>query len=415
MALIAAIALLGLQGSIYKQVVPMPTGKNGYEQLVQAVDILQASRFSTYEPMIASLTAPEEPTPESAQAWQELAKRTYLQRVRLVTDRNSRVRELVLDAVKRPIFDPRSKADFDTLFPELAGFRGIARFIKLDLYRAFADGQHDAAMDLAIAGLDAFDQSARGILIEYLVGLACHAIVFSAIEEQLPQFSQRDATRLEQAVLSLLQRKPAVRDAIEIEFRVSTMGLDKALSQTRSAEELVKMLGDDDKSKALKLLKTMSEADLIRVREGVKTRFAELGRQIVARFDGDEAAWAASEDEEPPMRDWSSVNGLVGAIADSLVPVFAQVGRTAAVRSTQLRLLAIAASVVRFRWEHNRLPASVEEAVGPARALDPLAKEKFEIRRSPDGWAIISKGTKQTGEVTLRYRRPSGADGPGPP
>jgi len=417
---IAALALIGFQGGVFKRVVPVPTGKNGYEQLLQAVDILEVNRFSTYESLILQTQAPEKPSAEVASAWQELEKKSYLQRVRWVTDRNSRVRELVLDAVKRPIFDPRDKADFDTLFPELASFKSLAKFVRHDLYRSFADGQHDRAIDLAVASLDAFDQTSRGVLIEYLVGIACQAIILAAIEEQLPQLSQRDALRLEQTALSILDRKPAVRDAIEIEFKVAIGGLDKALSAVKSSEDLIGLFGDQisdrDKEKATKVLQSMSDADRLRMREAVKTRFAEIGRAVSKKFEGDEAAWASVEDEEPPAHDWTSVNGLSGAIADAMTPVYMQVGRTAAIRSTQLRLLGIASAIVRFRWEHNRLPSTVAEAVGPERALDPLAKLRFEIQRSPDGsWAVVSRGTKETGEIALRYRRPATGDGPGPP
>jgi hypothetical protein len=56
----------------------------------------------------------------------------------------------------------------------------------------------------------------------------------------------------------------------------------------------------------------------------------------------------------------------------------------------------------------------LEDAVGKERAVDPLSREAFELRRDGSGnFSIFSKGTKETGEIGLRYKRPvGGSDDP---
>ena len=109
-----------------------PTGQNGYEEFVQAGDIL--------------LNAP---------AWQDYDKAmsaeqslTLAMKRRVASDPMVRsAMETLRAGLKKPVRSPRAKLDDETLWPELATFRTLGRLASVVMYVELADGRISQALD----------------------------------------------------------------------------------------------------------------------------------------------------------------------------------------------------------------------------------------------------------------------------
>ena len=398
----------------FKQVVKSPTGKNGFEEMVLAGDLLRQGGFGIYlrlSDVPAGQIEESKFSPPEAAVWNAFRSLTLLQRRRAIVKKFTPVLDLLERASQKDIYDPRKDMDFNTLLPEQSGFKDVAKLLPVAVYVAFADGQGQRGVQLLTTGLDVFDRLSRGLLIQYLVGVASSNILLPCVEEHLPRMSQKDAVRLEQASLALIEREPAVRYSIELELSLVPTIIRKTMAEFKP-EDVDMMIGfaeETDREKALKTLKGMTPAERGRVAEGVSSRVVEVQKEARTALAGTEADWVAFKPDDPMKADWSNANGLIDAIASSALPSYAAVARAAAISRTRLRLLGLACGVLRHRWEHGQLPIRLEDAVGKERAVDPLSREAFELRKDVSGnFSIFSKGTKETGEIGLRYKRPAG-------
>lgn len=403
--------------SLMKQLIPNPTGKNGYEEIVMAADILRSTDYREYDAMARTMPETAEGlTGTRLAVYNDMKGKTMLQRYRKLVERDGKVIDLLYQAAKKDIYDPRTSGDFNTLFPELTVFKDIAKFVAVDSYCLFADGQGAQGTRLLMTALEVFDRLGRGVLIQYLVGVACQSILLPSIEERMPQMSQKDAALMDQAVQEILARQPAIRESISTEFKFTLSGLDKAFGDVKSASELIGMFDDSARESVGPVLSSMGPADLQRIKEGSKSRVAEAGRDMVRLFEGAENQWASYKALDAPTPDWKSTAGIISGVADAILPVFEQAGRSAAVSRTRFRILGLAGSVIKSRWENGQLPNRLSDAVGEDRAMDPLSLLPFELKRDGiGGFSIISKGTKETGEIGIRYKAPKGTGAPEPP
>ncbi len=134
-------------------------------------------------------------------------------------------------------------------------------------------------------------------------------------------------------------------------------------------------------------------------------------------YQGPESQWPLVAEEpapEPMLTD--SPESITQALVPFLIPFGAQGGMASVRARTQLRLLRLHAWVLAYRWEHDRLPSTLRDAVGDEAAVDPVNLEPFEYTVNPSGYRLVSKGRGALGEVALRYVRPPSQErGDAPP
>lgn len=400
-AMSLAIAM-AIQGGLMKQVVGQPTGRNGYEELVAASEFLTKERFGLF---ISVAFNPEaERTPENSKVFDAVHGKSLLQRRRLAVETYRPAMDFLLAASKKPIVDPRKEIAIDTLFPELAGFRDIAKLVSHAAYASFADGKPALALDYWTAAFDVFDRIGDGTLIQHLVSIACSAIVLASVEDLLFCLSDADAKRLESISATLLERPPTILRALEHELAF----VERSLKDIGSKDWWSIYADDEDTNAIQKAWDRLPATDKARVITMVQDRIASTMSLLRQRYRQAEHAWVDDLPETPPAS-LATPQGVADALVEMSMPVFVHAGTTAARMRTQIRLLGLTASVVRFKWEHGRLPSALEEAAGKERALDPLSQLPFEFKRDGSGnFSVVSKGVKQTGEIALRYRRPLG-------
>lgn len=300
-----------------------------------------------------------------------------------------------------------------TLYPELAGFKQVAKLIPMAAYSRFADGQTRRGIDLYVAGLDVFDRLSEGFLIQYLVGVASESIILVGIDRQLNQLSQPDAARLEAAIVKVLAHEPAVRKAIAKEYEFSKKSFDDL-----KPEEWTSLLAGEkteaEKAQTERSVNRFLAADRQKIVGTAQSLLANFCQEVVRSYEGDEHDWMTFVLSPLPEGDLNSAEGIARLFAQTMAPVYTQVRTAAVLNRTRLRLMGLACGVIRYRWETGQLPVKLEDAVGTDRARDPLTHLPFELRPEGQGFKIVSKGTRETGEIAVQYVRPSNKES-GPP
>src|SRR5207253_826670 len=108
--------------------------------------------------------------------------------------------------LEKPVSSPRQSLSYDTRFPEFAGFRGMARLLKLQQYVLFADGHVPDAIASSRMELQLGKVIQTDTLISGLVGVAITAITARSIGEHLDQLSARDCDALFRIAREWLQQ-----------------------------------------------------------------------------------------------------------------------------------------------------------------------------------------------------------------
>lgn len=429
--LVACIAISQQGPSLFQQVIPNPTGRNGYEEYLMACDLIRnsdAATLATASPaMFEEIISSYESRHPAGKGDEELPSRqrydmarkyrgyTVLQLRKESLKLGGRALDLLHRGNQKPVFDPRTKMDMDTLFPEYAVMRSLGRVAVAGAYVAFAEGRTKQGTQYLCDAMILGQNLTDGVLISRLVGIAIQAVALSSFENHLPNLALPDALMVEDLAPKLILDPPAAVRSLEREYAFIASGLDSILDQ-----DLSDLVGEEGVSESTRsFIARMTLEDKRQVAELVKRKLSRQRELTLAMYRQPESTWTdppAAERHGTGEIEVRSNEDLAERMVGSIVPVFSQIG-TAEVRNrTQIRLLALAGAVIRYRWEHDRWPTNLTEAVGNARVLDPANGGKFQYEVQGSGFRVYSEGTKATGEIALRYRRQSsGSDDPTPP
>jgi hypothetical protein len=357
--------------TVFSQVVPHPTGENGYEELVRAVDALKRSRLWRE----AELAADPEPGLSLA------AKRRVLQDPPVL-----RCLDLVRRGLAKPVRSPRETLNSQTLLPELAGFRSIARLLSVQQYVFMADGRGAEALGSLRTGLRVAYLVQTDTLISGLVGVAISGTCVRSTALHLEQFSAGDCERLYQICLDRLAAPDPLPAIVEAERRGQRGFLDElATGDRKQLEGLFGVAGLDpskpEGSAAIaRLQQTIDEVVTLRENPGAfKALLADTGRQMDAY-----CRQYLELVRQPPWQrarlEPTVVDGLPGRLTELLSPSFNRVGDRYSQESAMLRLLACHAAVLRYRWEYDRLPPSLAALNLGELVLDPFTGQPLQYQ-----------------------------------
>ena len=419
-AAIALLTALATQSPL-SGALPRPTGRNGYEEYVQAAQLLRTPEAAVYAFWTPGAKPPPEdpydpddlgPTKATVALYAHLSAMSPLEVRREELRRYGRALALVAQGNAKPAFDPRSSLGPDTIFPELASFRALSRFAARAATVHAADGATDRAVGVLTDGLVLADNVGRGTLIANLFGAVSTAVVLGAFSDLLPRLSLTDALRVQRTVESILARTPAARSVTVAELSMVRSSLRQAFASKEELSNLLLAQTDDDKPdpKAQAMareLSAMSPAARARLLRTIEARLESRARQMDAALAGPEREWtsrlAALADDEEGGSDLGDV--IIGALS----PAYGGFATVAVRTRTQLRLLGLHAKLIQHRWEYGRLPETLD-------AVDPLTGEPYLYETRDDGTVrLASKGIPQTGEIELRYRRVAPVEAGGKP
>jgi hypothetical protein len=349
-------------GTVLRDVVPNPTGTNGYEDLILAGEWLRFSKlmFEAEQGPLVTLR---------------------VKRATLDDPPVQRALTLLKSGLAKPVFSPRTDLDEQTRFPEFALFRRLARLLGIKLYVEFADGRTSQAIDTLRDGLKLGYVAQTDSLISGLVAIAIDAIVMRQFSDHLEQLSSRDCDRL----IALAHEWVALPDpAIKVMASEKQLSL-KILNKYRTQpEELFKILAvgtpnGEESARAGALRRSLQDNPA-----AVGALFDQAAAKLSARFDEaiqslQKPVW---ERKDPPALSGSSPDELLMSemVGDAMARSLDRYSSELA----QVQMLGVWAGIRKFRWEFNRLPGSLEEVKLGKLMTDPFTGKPFVYRRLTD-------------------------------
>ncbi|HEU4754297.1 MAG TPA: hypothetical protein VFU47_14400, partial [Armatimonadota bacterium] len=294
----------------------------------------------------------------------------------------------------KPIYSPREELGFTTLLPELSGFRRLGRVLAMQQYVALADGRTSEAIGLARVGMRLGQVVQTDTLISGLVGVAISAICIHPLAGHLDQLSARDCEQLYQVCLEWLRMPDPYLHAIEAE----RSGMRQSLAEVRKKgpEFFIQSLGFDqlDPKDPKAPAYQQAIAEVRRMEQTPQQLDAFLG-DVAAQLDRHYERLIAEARKPVWQREnveFQQDASLAGRCAEFLVPAMTHVSNVYTREQAKVRLLACHAAIRRYRWEHDRLPASLEELSLAELAVDPFTGSM--VRYEPRGtrYRLVSAG-----------------------
>jgi hypothetical protein len=370
---------------LFRQVIKKPTGENGYEELVAACEAMQSSRlYKRAEELMAS-----------AEGLPLASRRRVLQDPPIV-----KALSLLQKGLSKPISSPRDSVSPDTLLPELAAFRGLARLVAMQQYVCLADGRVAEALTATRTCLRLGRAVQTETLISGLVGIAITAIGTKSLAGHLDQLAARDCERLFQISVEWLAQPGLLEDVIQAERRIGKQTLAEMKEAGR--QRLEKMFGVDQPP--------LPDFDLPDPSEPIRRRLAEL-EQARAAPGGVDRLFAGierrmddyyeqllSECRKPAWErsrvELSDDGGLADGLLSLIAPTIWRAVDSYSREEALLRLLACHAAILRYRWEYERLPQTLAVLNLGDLAVDPFTGQPLKYDLNGRRYRLVSAGPR---------------------
>jgi hypothetical protein len=327
-------------GSLFKEVIKQPTGKNGYEELVAAAEVLKGSK----------LWAKAE-QPDALLADKRLALGD-----RLVV----RALALMRQGLSKPVFSPREGLQPGTLPPELSGLRSLGRLAAVHQYVAFADGRTSEALADARLGMRLGQVIQQDSLLGGMVGLAVGATCIRPLATHLDQLSVRDCDLLKVICEEWLAQPNPLPRVVAAERKVVLTNLADLKQKTGAGAG-----GDDLFGTASKYANDYFDRQLL-----------ELNKPAWQRG-------ALGVDDAPEFS-----RALLSPVAQILERTLSAYTREEA----NVRMLAVHALIIHARWEQGHLPSALAEVNAGDLALDPFTGKALQYEVLGRTYRLFSAG-----------------------
>jgi hypothetical protein len=410
--LIAAFSLVRQQndGSILSKLVPTPTGRNGYEEYLRAVDIVGTGGWSVYENWInykqksAGRKSPafddDENLPELPPGVSREMPELLIRKV--ADERLGVAYDIVREGNEKKVYDPRLEYRYDTLVPELSRFRSLAKLGTNRAYLDFADGKTKQAVADLLEGLK-FSSKIHGISrICAIVANAVQTIDLGAFEEHLGQLSMGDCEQIEKACTAFIVAPPDVSLIFRYEREMARSSLDDVFEKSDA------VLPSEDQRNFGAAFKGLGAGDRQQLRSMVEPALDQRWTEEEQRLNGPESRWLMQDNSEDRVAATSdtSVSNLALLFVEDVLPksMQRQFARSLSRSRIQLRLLRLHAKVLEYHWLYNRWPTNIEEFANPNTAFDPFEGAAFHYERQVTGYRLYSLGVPGMGPIELKYK-----------
>ena len=325
---------------IFPQLFPNPTGTNGYEDLVRACDALNESAvFKRIE--AKELEAKEmEPTEAGSD----------LREIRTIFEDPPVQKALLLlkSALQKPLLSPNKPGELsvNTVFPQHHFFRKLARLLSRKISVDAADGKGYEVIESTEMILRIGDATAQDTMMGGLVAIAIDAIALDQTSQFVAQLSRKDCNRLNS---SLASRLNSPSDAARL-YTTERDLLARHMIEVRDDRVAASTL---DKAEIERLYQT----SLAHIETAYRIAIENVSLPPSKRKD-----YAFPEDADPEIVAGGS---LYLQTSRQVLEKYDQ-------NQAQLRLLALHVAIRKFRWEHDRLPATLKELKHPELLTDPF-------------------------------------------
>jgi hypothetical protein len=390
-------AFLAMQQGLFQRVVPHPTGKNGIEYYIRAAEIADTAECHAYLMWSPSSEATDETDPIFRDVFVRLHGKTPLEVHRLIYHKFGKVLDLIHLGNDLPASPIRDHVSLDTIFPEYASDRTIARIAAASADAMLADGQSNGAeralLDILIMGSHIQHQT----LIANLVGISIQAIALNGINEHLDRFSEADWKQVGPTIDRILAEPSQFAGILSTESELALQGLNLAFKGEPNDLGL-----ETGESQFLETLARKSAAEKDQLRREVADSLASQNRLVMHVLSGPEADWF----DLPAPPDVTDADKFLQIVTPSMAQALSANARM----RTQLRLLKLHAAIQIYKWNWNALPDTLTQVAASSDIADPLSLVDFQYERQSTGYRLYSKGNSQLGEIEIRYRMPQRTD-----
>ncbi len=347
--------------SLLKQLFPVPTGNNGWEVLCDVADKLTGDLLKFEE-----LTRAHKANISSVSRY-------------FADARVRRLVQMLLDTERLPFISPRTSVNLETLFPDLAAFRKVSRFISVAMFHAAGTGRSRDCARLVNVGMRIAIAPASDVLIGTLVSIVCQAILLRQVVLLAPLLDADDLDAIAKVLHQSLTSRAGYAAAFQSEYRffISTVGqLETSNLNLINPDEDEKHLYDELAGNKHRFEAAKSDAlDYARAQLADILRIVEDPMRYDAKL---------REPQNPDAR----------RITNILLPVsMPSLGRVLALL-TEVRMTALYCSAWAFRKRTLAWPIRLVEFSPKDLCKEIVSDQAFILEQSPgiDGIRIRSAG-----------------------
>ncbi len=360
--------------TVFSRLFAQPSGANGYEDWVQACDVIQGNKevYAATEPLPTTLT---------------------LKRRLMADPQIQKALQLVRDGLNKPSVSPHQLPDDATVYPELSLFRQLARLLNTQMEVYFANGRVDAAIDVLSDGLRFGYRVQTDTVISGLVGVSIETIVLKGFSAHLDMLSEYQCGRVQRLMEECLEWPSPTAALLNGNRQESLRSLENKRSDLKGLEELLQHSSSGDEHE---------QADAQNLLDYLELHPLELGQAIdqakgliAAHYDAVAANLKRPVKERLPMNK-ANVKSLGGTLFSLVTLDIGTVVERYDRINAMIRLLGVHAAARRYRWEHNSLPNSLSQLRLGALAVDPFTGESLRYQRSGADYDLFSQGPQET-------------------
>lgn len=366
---------------LFAQLIPEPTGKNGYEEIIRAGDRLSEAKA---------------PYPNSGKSNTLTVKRGY------VADPACRAAlSLLRQGVRKPI-TVLTAPDLP-FYMASARLRALARLLGFRVHVGFADGDGGTVV-ADVLGFLRFTDAVKSVnLVSGMIGGGMEQSVLTPLAWLRDSWSERDCARLLAFAKSRAEGPDPALPALAAERTIGIGHADKLRTDLKLLGSQFEFLSSNEDTEGT----TKSDILFERFRSdaGVRARvLGEVSDAVGAYYDRAAALLADPTRRltlETPPAEKSRFHEITLHLRDSLVLEVQFTVRQPVTNRLAIQLLGAHAAILRFRWENDRLPEALEELGLPTNLVtDPFTQEPlvYEPNTSGRNYKLASAGALTPGK-----------------
>jgi hypothetical protein len=386
-----AVLLLGItapyasQAGLLREIVPDPTGNNGYEEYLAAADIVRTPDFARAEDGTAWVQDGES---GDAKAYLKAAKdetSSFAQAVTLVRQGNT-----------KGVTDPRPA--WVAFYPEARPLKLVARLMTREADVEFGDGKVDLGVQTLLDGLQFSWNMRVGPLPMDYAGKSCEAVVLSDACEHLAEINADQAARLLKAVQVRLSAPRPILETITKSGEEGDAYIQNFLAHPDQVSGDAD--GDGDRKTDSRILKIQGlsqdeKRDLYSLCIDKLNTELKLRLTVLRKAD---SQWGLTAKSSPAATD--GMERLAAFVVEHYPALQRDVLAAEARHEIQLRLFALGLQIAQFKSKEGRLPTSLEEVKAGPDALDPTTGKQFVYAVDANGnYTLVSEGFAPYGQI----------------
>ncbi|MBC8143287.1 MAG: hypothetical protein H7Y38_17820 [Armatimonadetes bacterium] len=372
--------------SLFTQTFPKPTGKNGFEEIVRAMERLKAAKAPYPPERVFTLTK----------------KRAYL------SDPACRgALSLIRQGLRKPIV--LSVSEETPVSVTMTYPRSLARLIATRVYVGMADGDGASVVSDATAFLRYVDTLKAVSVLSGATGWSLERIVLAPLVKLRDAWTMRDAQRL----LTFAQNRANAPDpaiaALGGERKLTLAGWQKIHGDPELLAEQFGFLEGEEEEGTPDTAREYAEA--LRESPDLMARVnREMPDAIAAYYDR-----AAALQADPtktitlltPPGEKDRFHPITLYLRDSIVPDANFAGRQPVENRVSNQLLGVHAAIRAYRWENDRLPKTLDELrLPPNLVTDPFTGAPLLYEPVADTYRLETAGALLPGEDGKQERKP---------